>query len=155
MDLMQETLVAIKEHPLKLTGRLHIKVTDVETGEVVQDIKVPNLVVTAGKELLANILAGRSPIPTKMSIGTDSTAADVAQTELLAPVFTDDMTQAEPDGTSIIYYFFVDSITANGVALREAGIFNSEGTMLARTTFPSVTKTVGTALTISWTITFN
>lgn len=143
----------LKEN-LKLNGELSITVFD-RNGDLKQAMRVPNLVVTAGKQYIASRMAGTdSTVMSDMAIGTGTTtpvaddttlgieAARVALTTFSASTNTVTATATFPAGTG------------NG-AITEAGIFNAsaDGTMLCRTTFPVVNKASGDSIAISWTVT--
>ena len=133
---------------LKLTGKLSIAIND----EVVQE--VPNLVVTAGKNYVADRIKNNSTVMSHMAIGTGSTAAAAGNTALGSESARTALTSSTVSSNVIVY---VDTFAA-GVgtgAITEAGIFNasSGGTMLCRTVFSVVNKGASDAMTITWTVT--
>ena len=133
---------------LKLTGKLSIAIND----EVVQE--VPNLVVTAGKNYVADRIKNNSTVMSHMAIGTGSTAAAAGDTALGSQTARTALTSTTVTNNEIVY---VDTFAA-GVgtgAITEAGIFNasSGGTMLCRTVFSVVNKGANDAMTITWTVT--
>ena len=133
---------------LKLTGKLSIAIND----EVVQE--VPNLVVTAGKNYVADRIKNNSTVMSHMAIGTGSTAAAAGNTALGSESARTALTSSTVTDNEIVY---VDTFAA-GVgtgAITEAGIFNasSGGTMLCRTVFSVVNKGASDAMTITWTVT--
>lgn len=133
---------------LKLTGKLSIAIND----EVVQE--VPNLVVTAGKNYVADRIKNNSTVMSHMAIGTGSTAAAAGNTALGSESARTALTSSTVSSNEIVY---VDTFAA-GVgtgAITEAGIFNasSGGTMLCRTVFSVVNKGASDAMTITWTVT--
>ena len=132
---------------LKLTGKLSIAIND----EVVQE--VPNLVVTAGKNYVADRIKNNSTVMSHMAIGTGSTAAAAGNTALGSESARTALTSSTVSSNEIVY---VDTFAA-GVgtgAITEAGIFNasSGGTMLCRTVFSVVNKGASDAMTITWTV---
>ena len=133
---------------LKLTGKLSIAIND----EVVKE--VPNLVVTAGKNYVADRIKNNSTVMSHMAIGTGSTAAAAGNTALGSESARTALTSSTVSSNEIVY---VDTFAA-GVgtgAITEAGIFNasSGGTMLCRTVFSVVNKGANDAMTITWTVT--
>ena len=133
---------------LKLTGKLSIAIND----EVVQE--VPNLVVTAGKNYVADRIKNNSTVMSHMAIGTGSTAAAAGNTALGSESARTALTSSTVSSNEIVY---VDTFAA-GVgtgAITEAGIFNasSGGTMLCRTVFSVDNKGASDAMTITWTVT--
>ena len=133
---------------LKLTGALTIALND----EIVQETE--NLVVTAGKNWVADRMNNANTVMTYMAVGTGTNAAAAGDTTL----------QTENDRNALTS----TTVTANAVAyvatwaagdatagLTEAGIFDaaSSGDMLARTVFSVVNKGAADSMTITWTIT--
>jgi hypothetical protein len=133
-----------------LTGALTIAVND----EVVQETH--NLVVTAGKNWVADRMADANTVMTHMAIGTGSTAAAAGDTALGTQ--TDRNALAVSGGTvtanTIVYTCTWAAGDGTG-GITEAGIFDaaSGGDMLARTVFSIVNKGAADSMTITWTIT--
>ena len=133
---------------LKLTGKLSIAIND----EVVQE--VPNLVVTAGKNYVADRIKNNSTVMSHMAIGTGSTAAAAGDTALGSQTARTALTSTTVTDNEIVYVDTFPAGTGTG-AITEAGIFNasSGGTMLCRTVFSVVNKGANDAMTITWTVT--
>ena len=141
----------INEH-LTMTGALTVE----KNGEVVHRIK--NLVVTAGKDLVASRLAGGGSDVTHMAVGSGTTAAAAAQTALSSQVDRNALTVS--GGTAVnntVEYASTWNAGDGTGALTEAGLFtaSSGGTMLARTVFSVVNKGASDTITITWTITIS
>lgn len=142
---------------IKMTGELKITVTNPDNN-VVQEVVVPNLVVTAGK----NWIAGRmydTGIPDEMShmaIGTGTTAAAAGDTALGTQAGIVALTSTTVSTNTVQYVATFGAGTGTG-AITEAGIFNaaSSGTMLCRTVFSVINKGAADTLGITWTITVN
>lgn len=139
---------------LKAHGELTISVFD-RNGNLKEAKKVPNLVVTVGKNYIASRMVGTSStVMSHMAIGTgtgtpiagDTTlgteAGRVALTAFTASTNTVTATATFPAGTGT-------------GAITEAGILNgsSGGTLLCRTTFPVVNKAAGDSIAITWVVT--
>jgi len=133
---------------LKLTGAVSIALN----GEVVQEI--PNLVVTAGKNWVADRMADSNTVMTHMAVGTSSTAAAAGQTALVSESARGALTSTTVTNNEIAYVETFAAGTATA-ALTEAGIFDasSGGDMLCRTVFSVVNKGANDSMTITWTIT--
>jgi len=133
---------------LKLSGAVSIALN----GEVVQEI--PNLVVTAGKEWVADRMADSNTVMTHMAVGTSSTAAAAGQTALVSESARGALTSTTVTNNEIAYVETFAAGTATA-ALTEAGIFDasSGGDMLCRTVFSVVNKGANDSMTITWTIT--
>jgi hypothetical protein len=138
---------------VKLTGKLTIKKFNSKK-ELVQEIEVPNLIVTTGKQYIANRLTSSSPvILSHMAIGNQSDAPNLTQTELVGELGRTELTSTTLTGTNIIYVGVFEPGVGTGQIV-EAGIFNDSvtGTMLCRTTFPVVAKSITDTIAISWTV---
>ena len=137
-----------------LTGALTIAIND----KIVQETK--NLVVTAGKDWVADRMNNANSVMTHMAVGTSSVssgadAAAKARTTLGSELDRNAFTTATAvSGTAITYVCLWDDGDGTG-AITEAGIFNAGtgGDMLARTVFPVVNKGDDDSMTITWTIT--
>ena len=122
---------------LKMKGRLTIALND----EVVQE--VDNLVVTAGKNYVADRMKNNSTVMSHMAIGTGTSAAGASDTTLGSESARTTLTSATVSSNTIVY---VDTFAAgSGTVLLMAGGFNasSGGTMLCRTVFSVVNKGAG------------
>ena len=133
---------------LKLTGALTIALND----EIVQETE--NLVVTAGKNWVADRMNNANTVMTHMAVGTGTTAAAAGNTTLVTENDRNALTSTTVTGNAIAY---VATWAANDAtaALTEAGIFDaaSGGDMLCRTVFTVVNKASADSMTITWTIT--
>lgn len=155
---------------IQINGALSFVLTDTTTGLVRQELYVPNLVVTAGKGFIASRMVGTAQsIMSHMAIGVSPTGELAGDTALgselsAAGGYTGysraSLSVATATNNVVTYSanFPANNPSAapgGGAILREAGIFNAStaGTMLCRTTFPTVTKLPADALTITWTIT--
>lgn len=138
-------------------GKLDITINRAN-GTVEKDT-VDNLVVTTGREHIADQLAGQlQAAVSHMAIGTGTTTEIVGDTtlesELNRKAFTSKDQGTGADANKIIYV--ADWAAGEGTgAITEAGMFNSAaaGVMLTRTTFDVKNKDVGDSLSIQWTLT--
>ena len=136
-----------------LKGKLTISLN----GKIVQETE--NLVVTAGKEWVADRMSNASTVMTHMGVGTGTTAAVIANTDLETQ-----KDAREPLTTSggtvvgaVITFHRTFSAGSHTDAITEAGIFTAltGGTMLARTVFGVVNKGALDTMTISWAVTIS
>lgn len=135
---------------LSLTGALTIAIND----EIVQETN--NLVVTAGKEWVADRMANANTVMTHMAIGTGTTAAAAGDTALVTELDRNTLTTSGGTVSNNTIQYACTWAAGDGTgAITEAGIFDasSGGDMLARTVFSVVNKGPADALTITWTIT--
>ena len=135
---------------LALTGALTIEVNDV----VVQ--KTNNLVVTAGKDWVADRMNDVNTVMTHMALGTGTTAAAAGDTTLVTELDRNVLTSTTVVNNTIAYACTWAAGDGTG-AITEAGIFDasSAGDMLARTVFSVVNKGAADSITITWTITIS
>ena len=136
-----------------LTGKLSISLN----GELVRETK--NLVVTAGKTWIAARMKDTSTVMTHMGVGTGTTAAVIANTDL-ETVTGARLALTDSGGIvagSVITFACTYPAGAHTAAITEAGIFtaSTSGTMLARTVFTVVNKGALDSMTISWAVTIS
>jgi hypothetical protein len=141
---------------IKATGELTIVLLDKNQG-IKQKIHVPNLVVSVGKEFIADRMIGTdSAVMSHMSVGTSNSNLATANTELVAELARVELDSAVRTTNTIRYTATFAPGTGSG-ALVEAGIFNAgtAGTMLCRTTYEVVNKDAADTLIINWDVTIN
>ena len=126
-------------------------------GNLKDERRIHNLVVTAGKNHIADQLSS-SPGQAAMShmaVGTGSTAPAAGDTALGTEIDRNALT-SRTDATNVVTYVGDWAAgDATNSAIAEAGIFNasSSGTMLARATFTAINKGASDTLKITWTVT--
>jgi hypothetical protein len=140
---------------LQATGQVLIQLLDA-AGNVKEEHKVKNLVVSAGKTYIAARMQG-SAIPTVMgymAIGTGTATPAVGNTTLGVEAGRVALASFSSSSNQVTATATFPAGTGTG-AITEAGIFNanSAGTMLCRTTFPVVNKAAGDSIAITWVVT--
>jgi len=142
---------------VRLTGRLKLELRD-SAGRLKELREIDNLVVTAGKTVIANRLCAS---PTKnpmshMAIGTGTTAPAVGDTALTTELARVALTSATPSTNTVQYVATFNAGVGTG-AITEAGLFNASpaGDMLAHTTFTAITKGGSDVMTVTWTVTIS
>ena len=135
---------------IALTGALTIT----KNNELVMDTR--NLVVTAGKGLVAGCLSGVSTPITKMSVGSGTAAAAAGDTTLGTVIDTNALTVSGGTlaGSTVTYACTWAAGDGTG-AITEAGLFSAADVMLARTQFAVVNKGADDTVTITWTVTIS
>lgn len=139
---------------VKLKGKVVARLYD-QNGNLKQEQVADNLVVTAGKQQVAALIAGEAPdVPSHIAIGTSSTAASVGQTALVGTELAREAASVSRTGADVEIEATFAAGTGTGT-IEEAGIFNaaSSGTMLARFLTGSFAKGASDALTLTWTLT--
>lgn len=140
-----------------ISGRLTIEIHDGKTGQLLTKEVIDNTIVTAGLNLVRDLLAGNNAAPSHIAVGTDATAPAAGDTTLGTEVFRNVITRRIPSATQITFQLFLATGDANGNTLVEAGIFNasSAGDMLSRVTYTSIAKTSAITVTLTWDITIS
>jgi len=135
---------------LTLTGALTISLNDV----IVQE--TDNLVVTAGKNWVADRMNDANTVMTHMALGTGTNAAAAGDTTLQTEIDRNALTSTTVSTNTIAYGCTWAAGDGTG-AITEAGIFDHDtsGDMLARTVFSVVNKGASDSITITWTITIS
>lgn len=138
---------------IKMTGDLIVRKFD-EHLKLLEQIEVNNLVVTTGKEYIAQRIASNdTDIMSHMAIGSNNTTASLGNTQLIAQLGITPIDGVSVLGTVVTYSAtFAPGVGTGNIV--EAGIFNSDtsGIMLCRTTFPVIVKEATTTISITWNI---
>jgi len=141
---------------IKVTGELKITVTN-PNGNVTQETVIPNLVVTSGKDYIAERMKDATTTAmSHMAIGTGSTSAAAGDTTLGTEAGRVALTSTTVTANAVAYVATFGAGTGSG-AITEAGLFNasSSGDMLCRTVFSVINKGAADTLGITWTVTVN
>jgi len=133
---------------INLTGQVTVSLNN----NVIREIN--NIVVTSGKNYVADRMKNNSTVMSHMATGTGTTAASAGQTALVSEAGRVALASTGISGAVVTYTATFPAGTATG-ALTEAAVLNasSGGTMLCRTVFSAVNKGANDAMTITWTIT--
>jgi len=141
---------------IKVTGELKITVTN-PNGNVTQETVIPNLVVTSGKDYIAERMKDATTTAmSHMAIGTGTTSAAAGDTALETEAGRVTLTSTTVTANAVAYVATFGAGTGTG-AITEAGLFNasSSGDMLCRTVFSVINKGAADTLGITWTVTVN
>lgn len=145
---------------IKATGALDIILFDANKN-IKAKISVPNLVVSVGKNAIADRLIDTSTnVMSHMAVGTDNgsilTLAS-SNTALGAQLGSRVSLTSATRTNNVVTYSATFSEGVSTGAIVEAGIFNAStsGDMLCRTTFPVINKEASDTLTINWNVTIN
>jgi hypothetical protein len=147
--MLQEKLVA--------KGTLTITITDADGN--VKEQQEKNLVVSTGLAFITSRMEGvSSPVMSHMAIGTSTTAAQAADTSLLAQAARTALSSTTRVTTNVtndsIQYVATFAPGVGTGAITEAGLFNdaTAGSMLCRTVFNVVNKDAADSMAITWKI---
>lgn len=141
---------------IKAIGELSIILLD-SNQNIKQTIFVPNLVVTVGKNFIAERMVGTTAgVMSHMAIGTSNANLVAANATLSAEIARVALTSSVRTNNTVRYTATFNPGVGTG-ALVEAGVLNDAtlGTLLCRTTYSVVNKDAGDTLTINWDVTIN
>lgn len=140
---------------IKVKCELKLTLTNPQ-GNVTHETIVPNLVVTTGKNFIADRLKNNTTVMSHMAIGTGSTAAAAGNTALGSEAGRVALTSSTVTDNAVAYVASFGAGTGTG-AITEAGLLNasSSGTLLCRTVFSVINKGANDTLGITWTVTIS
>lgn len=143
---------------MKITGKLHIELFGAD-GVLKQEVETTNLVVTAGKNVIADRMkaAPAKAAMTHMGVGTSATAAAIGDTDLLGSLTRQALTSTTVAAAVITYVGTFNAGTGTGT-IAECGIMNAAaaGDMLCRSTgFTPIVKGAGDTMVVTWTVTIS
>ena len=112
-------------------GHVHLEVR--KSGELIDVDDDHNVVVSGGRAMLAGVLGGRDAgkYITQVGVGTSAAAATESDTDLASKALIA-ISSATYDGAKVRFNFTIGSGQANGLTIRELGLFFSNGTMFSR-----------------------
>ena len=117
------------EEPVALHGSVHLEIR--KAGRLVEVETDHNLIVAVGRAKLARRLGGAyTGHITQIGVGTGSAAAADGDTKLTGGVMIP-LDSTEYDGAKVKFNFTIGTGTANGVNIREFGLFYADGTMFS------------------------
>jgi hypothetical protein len=127
-------------------------------GRLLQRTRQHNLVVTAGRNLVRDLLHGASAAQvTHLALGTGTAAVAASDTTLGTEVFRDTLTSRTAAAGKLTCVYYLGTGSANGNTLSEAGLLtaSSGGTLYARALLASaIAKTSAISATFTWELTF-
>jgi hypothetical protein len=140
---------------LKLRGDVALVLKD-KNGNVKEERKIENLIVSAGLEFICSRMSAASAgVMSHMALGSGTTAAAAGQTDLVSILGSREALDSSTASNNTITYVSSFEAGEGTGAVTEAGIFNaaSSGTMLCRTVFSVVNKEADDTMSVTWTIT--
>jgi len=141
-----------------VTGQVRVRVF--ERGRLVSQIEHKNLVVSAGRNSLIDLVTGVSGAATdkeitQIAVGTNNASPSLSDTSITNDVKKAIATVTPSPGTrSVNFQTTFDSSDANGTQIEELGLYTADNTLFARVNSISLTKTNLISLEISWSIFF-
>jgi len=135
-----------RKETLKLKGRAEICL--IKNGKIIEKEVIDNLIVSAGKTRVANLIGGTNTTYFNyIAIGTGTTSPSDSDTALENEVKRKQATVSNNNNQEIFEATF-DFDSSESYAITEAGIFDSAsgGTMLDRLTFSAKNVDIDTSL---------
>ncbi len=118
-----------KEHIQECSG--HINMVVRKGGKVVDRYDDHNLIVTLGRQRMAELLAGLSDAHiSHIGIGTGTETENIADTSLSDLVLIP-LKGAEAKDKVARFNFLIDTATGNGMKITEFGLFANDGVMFS------------------------
>lgn len=140
---------------IKARGALRIEIY--ENGRLVESQEDNNLVVNLGRENVAKLLGGATAGKsiTKFQAGTSDTPPQLTDTAITNP-FTKALSSVSyPSANQVQFNFLIDAHEANGKAIAEFGLLNSDDVLFARKTRTVINKVSPMVIVGAWIITVN
>ena len=170
---MSKSPVAFKDFNTSLAGLLNIRIKD-KNGDVVSKFSDHNMIMTASKGVLAQLIGGDggSSAVTQIVVGNNNTLAspdntsiggipatslsagmNVLNSQNVAFLKTLD-THSYPSEGRVMFSWSLDYGEANGLEIYEYGLVCEDLTLFSRKTRGIITKSAGMAMDGDWTIIF-
>lgn len=128
--------IQMEDRTRDLRGAVHLDVY--KDGKLIESDTDHNLIVTVGRTQLAKLLGGGyTGHITKIGVGTGSAAAADTDTGLTSGVLID-IGSVEYDTAKVRFNFEIGTNQANGVSIREFGLFFADGTLFSHRVRKSV-----------------
>ena len=109
----------------------HIYYVVRKAGKVIETYDNHNLIVTSGRQRMAELITGLSNSNiTHIGIGTGTAAAEISDTGLQDQVLVP-ITSATAENKVARFNFYIDTETANGMQISEFGLFAGDGTLFS------------------------
>jgi hypothetical protein len=141
---------------IQLRGAVCIDVY--ENGVLIERIEDNNLVVDLGRENVAKLVGGIAggAAVTQIAVGDNGVPAVVADNAITNQFAKPVVSVTQPAPNKVMFNYDIDNTEANGLTIREFGLLNANGVLVARKV-PSaeIVKTNAIRLVGSWTLTTN
>lgn len=156
---MQNIQQPLQDFLLPIKGRVTVEIHDAKTGKLKSRDVIDNVFVTAGKNTIAQFLAGQAVLGvTYCALGTSSVAPAPGDTGLTAEIVRKLISVRSFAGNQATFQTFFNTSEGNGT-LRECGLFGDtasgipgSGSLFSKLAI-NRTKTSNDTLTLTWTLT--
>lgn len=149
---LDDWLAGLQAGRLIIRENVEIEIVHHDRGDI-EHLRAKNMVVTAGLNLLRDLLDQTQGPITYFAVGTNNTAPAAGQTALLGEVYRQVVSQRDKASAQIVHRCFVPTTAGNGNTLQEAALFNasSGGSMFSRVIHDPIVKTNTVSITHTWT----
>lgn len=140
---------------LKVKGKILYKIEDPETGEIIDQNEIENLITDIGAEKIADYIAGNTVNDFQyIAIGSDSTAPSTSDTSLGTETARSGAIAPTKPNTNEVRWTHEFTAGEGGSTINEFGMFNDStaGDMLNRRTFPTTIDNQNYNLTVEYTL---
>ncbi|MEM3891740.1 MAG: hypothetical protein QW282_06265 [Nitrososphaerales archaeon] len=139
-----------------LKGRVHITVRSAESGELLEERTVNNLVVNAGRHQICDLMIGASTSSFNFcGVGSSNQTPSPSDTDLIQPIAPRKQVTDRFRTSNVATFSTFFSSSENNGTWSECGLFTAQtgGAMLCRAVFnPPITKDQSKTVTIDWDI---
>lgn len=121
-------------------------------------VKIPNLIVTLGKNWISSRITGAESVASHIAVGSGANVAALGDSTLQAEFFRKALSTSGGTPSNNTVVFETTLLAGEGTgAITEVGLFDaaSSGTLIARTVFAVQNKAVADITTVRWTFTIN
>lgn len=145
----------MENEKLNITGTIHIEVRD-KAGSLLLNTTEKNLVVNGGRNAVAALLGGSAANKniTQIGFGTGSVMPSPPDAALTGTVLKNISTVQYPSVGAVRFNWLLDYADANGLAIREFGLFCADGSLFNRKTRDAINKTADISISGYWDIQF-
>lgn len=126
-------------------------------GKLIENYTDNNLVVTVGKEIVAQLLGGSASgaAITKIQAGTDTTAPALSDTAITNPFTKAIGAVSYPSINEVQFDWILNANEANGMTISEFGLLSNNNVLFARKTRTPIQKVSPMVIVGAWKITIN
>ena len=125
----QRSMIRVEERMEGMRGNVHLCIK--RNGEVIHEEDDHNLIVTAGRAKLARLMGGGyAGHIARVGVGEGGSAVSESDTRLTNGVLVG-IESVSYEGTSVRFNFCIGTGQANGLSIREFGLFFADGTMFS------------------------
>jgi len=141
---------------INLIGTVVFDVVDAKTGEIIEHYEDKNLVVNGGRQIVMQLL-GAAPSNKKLSqigFGTNGTQPVGSDAGITGEYLKNLGTVSYPTVSSVRFDWTLGASEANGMAIREFGLYAADRFLFARKVREVINKNADIILNGYWQISF-